>query len=40
MVVLAICSVVCMRNAVIEEYGSPTNPFGSIFVDFCHYNIL
>ena len=31
MVVLPIHSVVYLRNFVITIYGSPTNPFGSIF---------
>ena len=35
-VVLPICSVEYLRNVVITKCGSPTNAFGSLFVDFCH----
>ena len=38
MVVLPICTVVCLRNVVIKEYGSPTNPFGNA-VNFHNTNI-
>ena len=34
MVVLPIHSVEYLRNFVITKYGSPTNPFGSIFEEF------
>ena len=35
-----ICSVVYLRNFVITKYGSPTNPFGSMFEEFCHYKYM
>ena len=39
MAVLPIHSVVYLRNVVIAKYGSPTNPFGSMFDEFCHFKI-
>ena len=39
MVVLPICLVVYLRNFAITKYGSPTNPFCSMFEEFCHYKI-
>ena len=34
MVDLPICSVVYLRHFPITKYGSPANPFGSIFEEF------
>ena len=39
MVVLPICSVEYLRNFAITKYGSTTNPFGSMFEEFCYYKI-
>ena len=30
-------NVVYLRIFFITKYGSPTNPFGNMFEEFCHY---
>ena len=39
MVVLPIYSVVYLINFAIAKYGSPTNPLGRMFEEFCHYKL-